>query len=138
MSWRITFEIIGETFSPNRINLNFNDQNEPNEIAKSGKFKGTKYSYGSASYLVSDRISRRNKFKHLADTFEPLLAELKEAGADNWHITIDRMYSAQCNEELGSQEIIQIARLKCPVAYSAFQVSEEEESEGFNKRNYEI
>lgn len=131
MSWKITFNIIGDEFSPSKILMDFFEKNEPNDISNFGRFKGEKYNYGSATYLVKHEISRLEKFKHLADTFEPLLEELKKYGAENWYILIERLYFEQCNEELDFEEIQQISRLKCSVAYSAYNVSEEEEKIGF-------
>ncbi|WP_291727764.1 hypothetical protein [Bernardetia sp.] len=131
MSWRVTFEIYGEDFKPNEVDFNFSEKNEPNDICRVGRLKGEPYKYGSASYQVPKYIDRDLLFKHLADTFEPMLDELKCAGAESWHIEIDRLYYAQCNEELSPDEITQIARLKCSVSYSAYAVSEEEEIKGF-------
>lgn len=132
MAWKIRFHIIGDNFSPKKINFNFDDENEVDEIKMSGKFKGRKYGYGSASYTVPKNIVRIEKFKHLADTFEPMLEDLKLAGAEDWHIEIVRLYFNQCNEELDRKEIFQISRLKCSFAYSAYSVTEDEEINGFS------
>ena len=131
MSWKISFEIIGDNFDPSKINFNFTEQNQTTDIASSGKFKGKMYNYGSATYISPKNIPRFEKFKHIADTFEPLLNSLKTNGAESWHILIERLFFTQCNEELYPEEIKQIARLNCPVAYSAYSVSEQEEKEGF-------
>ncbi len=136
MSWIITFNIIGDTFDPNKINVVFNQRNLPNDIATSGRFKGEQYGYGSALYVVPREISRLKAFKHLADVFEPLMEELKKHGAENWWIEIGRFYTNQCNEELDHEEINQISRLKCSLSYSAYIVTEEEENERFDNKNY--
>lgn len=135
MSWIITFNIIGDNFNPNNLNVGFNQKNLPNEIAESGLNNGKEYGYGSAIYVVPKHLSRLDKFKHLADLFEPLLNELKQHGAENWWIEIGRLYSHQCNEELDYEEIKQIARLKCSLSYSAYSVSEEDEKVGFDYDN---
>ena len=134
MSWKISFEIIGDNFDPSKINFNFTEQNQPTDIASSGKFKGKMYNYGSATYISPKNIPRFEKFKHIADTFEPLLNSLKTNGAESWHILIERLFFAQCNEELYPEEIKQIARLNCPVAYSAYSVSEQEEKKRVLKK----
>lgn len=136
MSWIITFNVIGDNFDPNKINIEFNQKNLPQDIAESGVFKGKEYGYGSAIYVVPKEITRLEKFKHLADKFEPLLNELKQNGAEDWWIEIGRLYTHQCNEELDYEEIKQIARLKCTLSYSAYSVSEEEEIAGFNYDEY--
>jgi hypothetical protein len=132
MSWRISFHIIGDTFDPRKINVAFDEQNLATDIAKSGRLAGQVYGYGSAFYTVPKAIPRLQKFKHLADLFEPLLAQLQQQGADNWWIDIGRLYSQQCNEELGIEELMQITRLKCSLAYSAYAVTEAEEMTGFD------
>lgn len=130
MSWKISFQIIGDNYSPKKVNFNFNQENEPEDIAKSGRFVGEKFGYGSSSYIVPKEIERMKMFQHLADTFEPMLKELKSAGAESWHIDIARYFN-QCNEEFDKDEIIQISRLNCSITYSAYNVSEKEEKAGF-------
>jgi hypothetical protein len=136
MSWIISFHIIGDKFDPNKINVEFNNMNLSSDIAEYGKFKGKEYGYGSAVYVVPKDIPRLEKFKHLADLFEPIIDELTQYGAENWWIDIGRLYAHQCNEELDFEEIKQIARLKCSLSYSAYSVSEEEEIVGFDYENY--
>ncbi len=134
----ITFEIYGENFSPKKLGFNFKSQNERGEIdsnKSSKQFKGKRMNYGSATYVVPKNI--KDKFEHLADLFEPMLPIMEKAGATEWHIYIGRLYYGQCNEELDFHDIQNIARLKCSVAYSAFEVkSEEEELDGFNYEQY--
>jgi hypothetical protein len=132
MSWKITFEIYGEFFSPKALGFTFSSQNERGEIEPSGPFKGMPMNYGSASFIVPKNIARFEWFKHLADTFVPLLDALKNAGATEWQVSISRIYYAQCNEELDFEELSQIARLKCGFSYSAYSVeTEAEEILGF-------
>jgi len=131
MSWKISFQIIGDSYSPKKVDFNFNEGNEPYEIAKIGRFAGKKYGYGSSSYIVPNEIERLKIFQHLADTFVPMLKELELAGAESWNIDIARLYYNQCNEEFSKDEILQISILNCPLTYSAYSVSEEEEKEGF-------
>ena len=131
MSWKISFHIIGDNFSPKKVNFKFNEENEADEIAKKGRYKGSKFGYGSSTYIVPEEIKRTNKFEHLANIFVPMVKELKIAGAESWHIEITKLYFNQCNEELGADEILQIARLNCPLTYSEYSVSEQEERKGF-------
>lgn len=130
MSWKISFHVIGDNYSPKKVNFKFHEENEADEIAQIGRFKGKEYGYGSSSYTVPKEIERLNIFQHLADTFEPMIKELKMAGAESWHIDIARFYFNQCNEEFGKDELIQITRLNCPLTYSAYSVTEEEEKAG--------
>ena len=130
-SWKVNFHIIGNNFNPYKVDFNFSDENQPDEIQNSGIFKGERYGYGSASYIVPKNIERSQKFQHLADTFVPMMDELRMAGSESWHIDIVRLYFAQNNEELDANEITQIARLNCSVSYSAHSVSEKEEENVF-------
>lgn len=132
MSWIITFNIIGDNFDPNKIDIDFSQKNQSDEISTSGPFKGKPYGYGSATFVVPKSIPRLEKFKFLADLIEPKLNELSENGAEKWWIEIGRLYSNQCNEELDFEEIKQIVRLKCPLSYSAYSVSEDDENVGFD------
>jgi hypothetical protein len=136
MSWIITFNIIGDNFDPSGIDINFNQKNKSYEIDTSGTFQGKPFGYGSATYVLPKSVPRLEKFKFLADLFEPKLNELKENGAENWWIEIGRLYAHQCNEELDVEELKEITRLKCSVTYSAYSVSEEDEKKGFDYTNY--
>jgi hypothetical protein len=137
MSWIVTFNIIGDNFDPSKIDIDFNQMNQSYEISTSGPFKGKPFGYGSAIFVIPKTIPRIEKFKFLADLFEPKLDELRENGAKNWWIEIGRLFSHQCNEELDYKELNEIVRLKCSVSYSAYSVSEEDEKKGFDYENYE-
>jgi hypothetical protein len=132
MAWKITFNIIGDTFDPNKVNFDFDNSNIATDIAVIGKSKGKPYGYGSASYTIPQEVPRPDRFNHLANLFEPKLEELKHAGAESWWIEIGRLYSHQCNEELSVDEIAHINRLKCSVSYSAYNVSEKELEQGWD------
>ncbi len=127
MAWKITFEIIGDTFSPKQFEFNFNEQNEPHDRVSIGKDYQMVCDSGSATYIVPNAIPRADQFKHLADLFEPLLPDLEKAGAEEWYICITRSYYEQCNEQIDFNDILQIARLKCSLAYSAHRVPNENE-----------
>jgi len=131
MSWKISFHIIGDNISPKKVNFKFNEENEADEIAKKGRYRGSKFGYGSSTYIVPEEIKRKNKFEHLADIFVPMVNELKIAGAESWHIDIAKLYFNQSKEELGVDELMQITRLNCPLTYSAYSVSDQEERKGF-------
>ena len=133
MAWHIAFIISGESFEPDKIDFEFSRSHRASDIATLGKNKGKPYGYGSASYVVSCQYSRQTAFHELAELFEPKLKELELAGADCWRIEIGRLYNNQCNEELSSEEIKQIARLECPLHYSAYAVNEKEVEQGWSE-----
>ena len=71
MSWKISFHVIGDDYSPKKVNFKFHEENEPDEIAQIGRFKGRKYGYGSSLYTVPNEIERLNVFQHLAEPLTP-------------------------------------------------------------------
>jgi hypothetical protein len=94
-----------------------------------GRYKGQPLPYGSASYVVPPSVPNTDRIKHIAQTIEPILARIREAGATDWHISIGRYYHAQCNEEYSLEELQLIAGLGCGFIYSAYGVSADEERE---------
>jgi hypothetical protein len=85
--------------------------------------------YGSARYVVPPSVPNTDRIKHVVQVIEPVLAQIRSAGATDWHISIGRFYYAQCNEEYSLEELQLIARLGCGFTYSAYSVTEDEESE---------
>jgi hypothetical protein len=65
----------------------------------------------------------------LVKLVQPLLPEIRRAGATEWSLDIARYYSTQCNEAYTSEELELLASLKCPLIYSAYKISEEEEDD---------
>lgn len=118
MPWRVSFEIWGEEFRPSRVPLQFAEQHDPGAMP-----------YGSASYVVPPSVPNTDRIKHVVQVIEPVLAQIRAAGATDWHISIGRFYYGQCNEEYSLEELQLITRLGCGFIYSAYSVSEDEERE---------
>jgi hypothetical protein len=129
MPYRVSFEMWGERFRPSRVPFRFTEQHDPGVIGTVGHYRGKPLPYGSASYVVPASVPNADRIKHTVQVIEPLLASIREAGATDWHVSIGRYYSAQCNEAYSLEELQLIARLGCGFAYSAYSVTEEEEAE---------
>jgi len=129
MPWRISIEIWGEDFRPSRVPFTFTEQHDPNVVGAVSRYTGKPIDYGSASYEAPPEIRTGDRIRHIVETIEPLLPAIRAAGATEWHISIDRFYYAQCNEEYSLEQLQMIARLGCGFTYSAYSVSEDEERE---------
>ena len=127
MAWSITFEIRGREFRPSLIDLNFQRQHDVGVLGTRGRYKGLPYPYGSASYLAPSDLAHNLRIPHIAKVFVPRLDQLRRAGAEDWHVSIGRYYSAQCNEEFEAAELTALVELGCSLTYSAYQVDELEE-----------
>jgi hypothetical protein len=127
MPWHVAFHIQGDSFFPSKVPFAFTKQHDPNVIGNIGRYRGLPIPYGSASFEVPRSVTYRDRIKYLVHTIEPILPVIRETGATHWYICIGRFYHAQCNEEYSLEELQLMTRLECPLAYSAYEVSEEEE-----------
>lgn len=127
MPWCISFQIYGEEFHPSRVPFQFTKQHDPGIIGRRGRYRGRPVLYGSASYEVPSSIPNIDRIRHVVETFEPLLGDIRAAGATEWHIDICRYFNAQCNEAYSLDDLLLIARLQCGFWYSAYSVSKKEE-----------
>jgi hypothetical protein len=137
MAWSFSFSVSGANFHPGLVSFAFTEEEEVGSIAQSGAFKGKPRKSGSALYRVPIHIPHSERLKHLADVFEPLLPTLRDAGATKWEVWVVRYYHSQCNEEFAPEELKQLTRLDCPLCYSAYAVSEEEEAQRRKEFGYE-
>lgn len=128
MPWSVSFQVWGDQFKPSLIDFAFTESHDPGDIAKLGRYRGQPMPYGSASIHVPIHIPNGERIKYIVDIALRLLPELQRAGATEWHVDIGRFYSTQCNEEYSAEEISLLAQLRCPLLYSAYLVSEEDES----------
>jgi hypothetical protein len=129
MPYRVSFEMWGKGFRPSRVPFRFTEQHDPGAIGTVGRYRGEPLPYGSASYVVPASVPNTDRIKHAVQIIEPLLAGIRDAGATDWHISIGRYYSSQCNEAYSLEELQLIARLRCGFTYSAYSVTEEDEAE---------
>jgi hypothetical protein len=125
--WIVEFRIIGTNFRPSSVPFAFTQQHDPGVIGTLKSNFGERVPYGSAKYEVPSSVPVKERIKHLVQTIEPLLSQIREAGAEDWHVSIGRFYFGQCNEEYSLEELQLIARLDCGFIYSAYEISEEKE-----------
>jgi hypothetical protein len=122
-------------FTPSKVPFQFTEQHDSGVIGTRGRYRGQPVPYGSASFVVPRSVPNDKRIAHIVQTIEPLLDNIRAAGATKWHISIGRFYYAQCNEEYSLEELQLISRLGCGFIYSAYNVTEEEEKE--LERKYE-
>ena len=127
MPWQVSIVIWGERFYPSRVPFTFTDQHDPGVVGSVGRYRGQPLPYGSASYVAPPSIPNTERIGHVVRTIEPILPAIREAGATRWHVSIGRYFAKQCNEDYSLEQLQLIARLGCGFAYSAYEVSEEEE-----------
>jgi hypothetical protein len=135
MPWCVSFEVCDEAFHPSKVPFQFTEQHDSGVIGTRGRYRGQPVPYGSASFVVPRSVPNDKRIAHIVQTIEPLLDNIRAAGATKWHISIGRFYYAQCNEEYSLEELQLISRLGCGFIYSAYNVTEEEEKE--LERKYE-
>jgi len=127
MRWLFSFEVWGEAFRPSLVPFAFTEQHDHHEvIAKRGRYRDQLIPYGSASYLVPSEIPVSERIDHIVQTMEPLIADIRAAGATDYHISIVRFYRAQCNEEYSLENLQLIVRLGCGFVYSAYTEDDDE------------
>jgi hypothetical protein len=127
MPWVISFHAWGEQFYPSKINYSFSEAHDVGMFGTWGRYKNQSAPYGSAVIRVPPNIPNEERIAYLVNMVLPLMPYIIQAGGTFCKLDIGRYYSTQCNEELSAKEIALIARLGCPLTYSAYQVSEEEE-----------
>lgn len=110
MPYRVSFEMWGEGFRPSRVPFRFTKQHDSGAIGTVGRYRGEPLPYGSASYVVPASVPNADRIKHAVQIIEPLLAGIRDAGATDWHISIGRYCSSQCNEAYSLEELQLIAR----------------------------
>jgi hypothetical protein len=129
MPWDISFDAWGLQFYPSRINFSFSEAHDTGMVITKGRHKNQPANYGSAVIQVPPNIPNEERITYLVNIVLPIMPDILKAGATDCKLDIARYYSTQCNEELTADEIALIARLRCPLTYSAYQGSEEEELE---------
>ena len=108
MSWSITFDIYGTHFRPETLDQKIKD-------------KLSKIEIGFAQYKSSNSQNPESAIIEIHNVFYPLISELKNAGAEEWHVNIGRFYKNQCNEEFSLETMKKLVDLKCGFIYSAYE-----------------
>ena len=129
MPWQISFHAKGNQFRPSDIDFAFSKAIDTGTIGKNGYYLNKPIPYGSIVIEVPREIPNAERISYLVKLVQPLIPEIKQAGATEWYLDIARYYSNQCNEDYSSEEMALMASLNCPLYYSAYKVSEEEEKE---------
>ena len=129
MPLQITFHASGDQFRPSKIRFPFTEAIDPGTIGKEGRYRDKPIPYGFILIEVPRQVPNAERIKYLVQLVQPLIPELKQAGATDWHLNIGRFYSTQCNEAFSSDNLALMASLNCPLNYSAYKVSKKRERE---------
>jgi hypothetical protein len=113
----------GDTFSPSlaeaRTGLLLVDQNEPGEVAPSGRYQGKALPYGSAMLVLLDEDLEPG-----ASALEPLrrlkekLPDLRALGLTSATLYLVVAYEGECHFELSAEELVALSGLGIPLAVS--------------------
>lgn len=125
----ISFHAWGEQFFPSRINFVFSEAHDTDMVGTWGRIKNQPANYGSAIIRIPSNIPNEERIAYLVKTVHPIMPDILKAGATECYLDIGRYYSKQCNEELSAKHLALISSLNCDLRYSAYHVSEAEESE---------
>ena len=122
MTWYISFHASGDHFQPSMVGYEFAFYVEPGTLATSGRYKGCPLPYGKAEIIAPHEITNPSEqLLAVCRLASELLPALRNAGATNFYLHVLREYTAQCNEELTTEEMKLIASLDCPFTYTAYQ-----------------
>ncbi|MHC1733363.1 MAG: hypothetical protein AB9888_15200, partial [Bacteroidales bacterium] len=102
---------------------------DPGTYEKTGVYSRKPIPYGFIVIGMPREIPYAERIHYLVKLVQPLLPVLIQAGATEWYVDIARYYSTQCNESLSNEQLALLASLNCPLHYSAYCVSEEEEEQ---------
>lgn len=109
---QITFTARGERFMPSKVSARFSDAHEPGAIGKAGRYRGKPTPYGSASFDAPKGAPE--KIEYLHRLVVPLLALLREAGADDFWLQIT-YHSDSGAFGFSKREIKMLAEMDCDV-----------------------
>jgi hypothetical protein len=127
MPWIIDFFATGDNFKPSQVNYPFTRSIDAGTLELTGRNKNNPAPYGSIVIQVPKHIPNQERITYITTTAHAILPDIIHAGATEWEINVGRFYNTQCNEELSSEQLAQLASLNCPFLYSAYKVSKREE-----------
>src|SRR5436190_3635338 len=119
MRFTLSFHASGERYNPSRIAYAFARQHDVGAVATSGRFKGKAYQYGSSEIRVPDELPW-NGIPALLAAVRPLLARMKDEGADSFEIWAGYFHGLHCNLEFSSDELRLLASLECTFCLSCY------------------
>ncbi len=117
----------GDFFKPSEVDFSFTQSFDYGDIVDHGHHRNEPKPYGYAIIEVPPSVPNEDRLIYIAKLVSSLLPKLKQAGMETGYVNIGRYYSTQCNEEYSTEEIALLAQLNCPLIYSAYLVSEDDE-----------
>ena len=125
MQFTLSFHASGERYKPSKIAYAFTRKHDVGDIARAGRFKGQAYPYGSSEIAVADELPWKEKIPALVAAVLPLLALMKDQGADSFEISAGYFHGSQCNLEFSTDELRLLASLECTFCLSCYPAENE-------------
>jgi hypothetical protein len=116
----------GNNFSPSlaesKTGLSFFKKNEVGEIGDYGRYKNKAMPYGSAEICKTEKESSQDNgtIDYVIDILTRYIDVFRLCHAENIVLHMDVEYDSQCNFELSSDLLAQIANLKIPLTVSCY------------------
>ena len=119
----------GDNFSPlaieEKTGIKFDRKNEPGEIGKIGRYKGTSIPFGNAEIDFSETGTSTDLLSPdapILDTIEKHRSSFLAAGATEIILIINVFYKEQCNLEQSHQLLKRLAGLEVDLSISCQQL----------------
>jgi hypothetical protein len=121
----------GKAFFPSKIEekigICFDRKNDPGELGKIGRYRGTSIPFGSAAIKFSENGDSNDlisKDAPILDTLERYRTVFREAGVTDITLHVNIFYKKQCNIEQSHELLKRLSMLEVNLAISCQQVDE--------------
>lgn len=122
-----SIEISGKKFKPSllspEITSLFYSYHNFGEIGKKGRYKNQPIPFGSAVVKAPDNIEEWLKVKWLIRNIKDKLKLIREAGGNDISLRVAIYHDGQCNGEISTNSINDLASLGIPIMFSVYEDS---------------
>jgi hypothetical protein len=108
---QMTFVACGERFTPSKVGAHFSKAHDPGVVGTVGRYRGVPIPYGSADFDVPEAVPEKIAYVH--ERAFPIMASMREAGAEEFWLHITYHYDAQCALGFSKEELKMILELDC-------------------------
>jgi hypothetical protein len=120
---KVRIVVYGENFYPSKISsiidVHFENEISPGDIGRIGRYKGKPIPYGSASINAPNGII--NPIRWILHNIKDKIQIIRNYGGDDIQLNVAYYYNAQCNCELGLDEIALLSEMKIPFVFSVYE-----------------
>jgi hypothetical protein len=119
----LSFEAMGDSYSPSRVPFPWTEAHDPGAIGKRGRYRGVPTPYGSSSYQVPADVPIEDRIAHLHKMILPLLPKITEAGATSTWVSAGYFYDSQCNLSFSLEELGMLRGLNTRFDVSCYEIT---------------